>query len=340
MKRIYSNSLLPSLLFLALLPSRLSAGDVSVMCYNLCNYFVEGDGLTPLKQDFSKECIGKTIKAGNPDILIAIEIGREKSYEDFKRLLKRNGLDYPFQRIMEGDDSSRHIALLSRFAPKEFNPRNDLKYKIKAKNSDQHDEIGVQRGLVHAVFEFDGPYRLHVIGAHLKSRVFNSRYNQTDMRRYEARLLRYLVNEILSAEPEANILVMGDLNDTYDSEPIRLLRDDAKRNEMRLYDLRPPDKWNLYWTHWWNQNDAYSRIDYALASHALLPEIDKGSTHIVHVPDLWMFASDHRPILVSVKAENAVLSTSGAIDESYPRLPDAPAEGAGEEDAETGEAGK
>jgi hypothetical protein len=54
-----------------------------------------------------------------------------------------------------------------------------------------------------------------------------------------------------------------------------------------------------------------------------------------------MFASDHRPILISVKTKNTVLSTSGAIDESYPRLPELPAEEkTAEGGAETGGGGK
>ncbi|HPN84275.1 MAG TPA: endonuclease/exonuclease/phosphatase family protein, partial [Victivallales bacterium] len=279
--------------------------EISVMSFNLCNYFVEGDGQPPIKPASSREAIGKILGKIRPDIFIAIEIGGEKSYADFSKLLKENGCEYKFQKIMQGDDSSRHMALFSKFEPKEFHARNDMKYKIKVKNSYYSDEIGVQRGILHSIFVFDGGYKLHLIGAHLKARVFHPRYNQTDMRRYEARILRYIVNSILEKEPDANVLVMGDFNDSFDSEPIRLLRDDKKENESRLYDLRPSDKWGMYWTHWWNQYDNYSRIDYALASYSILPEIDHYKTQIIHIPELWMFASDHRPILIVLNTKNS-----------------------------------
>lgn len=296
------------------------AAEIKVMSYNLCNYFVKGDRLTPLKSDFSKEALIQTIKAGNPDIFIAIEVGKENSSADLIKRLNDVGLVYEFIKYTQGEDDSRHIVIFSRILPKEIHERKDLKYKIKPKDSDSYDEISTQRALVHLIFEFENNYRLHIVGAHLKARVFHPRYNQTDMRRYEARLLRYLVNEILQKEKDANILVMGDLNDTYDSDPIRFLRDDKKKPQQRLYDLRPGDKWNLYWTHWWNQNDSYSRIDYAFASYALLPEIDLGKSCIVHLPEYWMFASDHRPLLITINTENKEPFNEESLNKKYPVL--------------------
>jgi endonuclease/exonuclease/phosphatase family metal-dependent hydrolase len=199
-----------------------------------------------------------------------------------------------------------------------------MAYKIKVKDADITEDVRIQRGFMHAVFAFPNGYRLHVIGVHLKSRVFNSRYNQTDMRRYEARLLRYFVNEILQKEPDANVLVMGDMNDTYDSEPIRFLRDDKKPREKRLYDLRPADQSGLFWTHWWNQNDVYSRIDYAFASYALVPEINREKTKIVHLPEFWIFASDHRPILITLWTDNAQPPSESEMEQLFPKLKDAP----------------
>ncbi len=240
----------------------------------------------------------------------------------FIQNLKTSGLNYAFIKSTQGEDDTRHIVILSKIKPKEIYERKDLKYKIKVKESDLYDEITSQRAIVHTIFEFKDNYRLHVVAAHLKARLFHPRYNQTDMRRYEARLIRYLVNEILEKEQNANILVMGDMNDTYDSEPIRLIRDDKKKLQMRLYVLRPADKWNLYWTHWWNQNDAYSRIDYAFASYGLLPEIDTNKSYIVHLPEYWMFASDHRPLLITINTGNKEFFNDKFLNDNYPALPE------------------
>ncbi len=308
-------------LFIAILSTHsASAEDISVMSFNIQNYFVQGDGFSPAKSEASKKSIAAILKTISPDIFIAIEIGKEKSYADLKQTLKQNGCEYKYTRIIEGEDSSRHIALFSKYEPKEFDVSTDMTYKIKVKNSEEYDELGAQRGFIHALFVFDNGYRLHIMGAHLKSKVFNSRYNQTDMRRYEARLLKHLVNDILEKEPNANILVMGDLNDTYDSESIRQLRDENKKHEHRLYDLRPSDKWGLYWTHWWKLNDTYSRIDYALASYSILSEIDFAKSYVVHIPEQWLLASDHRPILISINTNDVTEMQNDAIDLKYPPL--------------------
>ena len=120
------------------------------------------------------------------------------------------------------------------------------------------------------------------------------------MRRYEARLLRGVVTGIMKKEPNANILVMGDLNDTRNSGPIAVIRGDKVKEELKLVDLRPKDSEGCCWTHWWRREDSYGRIDYAFVSKGLLPEIESGRNRIVHTPSFWLKASDHRPIEVFI----------------------------------------
>jgi endonuclease/exonuclease/phosphatase family metal-dependent hydrolase len=299
----------------------LNGEEISVMACNLWNYFLPGDRQTPLKSESSRELVAKIVKNANPNIFIAIEVGGEKSLAALASSLKSHGCEYPHVNVIEGEDNSRHIVLFSKTVPTEFSPRTDMTYKIKVKDTDIRKDVRVQRGFTHAVFTFESGYRLHVIGAHLKAKVFHPRYNQTDMRRYEARLLRYFVNEILEKEPDANILLMGDLNDTFDSDPIRFIRDDKREDRLRLYDLKPADKWGFFWTHWFDDNDIYSRIDYAFASWALLPEIIPEKTYIPHDKS-WFIASDHRPLLITIKTENLPPPSQTAITARYPRLKD------------------
>ena len=105
---------------------------------------------------------------------------------------------------------------------------------------------------------------------------------------------------------------------------IYFLRDDKKTPEKRLYDLRPADQSGLFWTHWWNRNDVYSRIDYAFASYALVPEIIRDKTKIVHLPEFWIFASDHRPILITLRTDNAQPLSGPEMEQLFPNLKDAP----------------
>ncbi|GEM_PF-264991 len=297
-----------------------SAKEISVMTYNLCNYFTVEDGIKP-KADDSKKALMEMIKGSNPDILFVVELGGEKSLEDLTVNLKAAGCkDYVFAEEMTGDDESRHIGLISKFKPVIVEKKDNLFYKIKPKDRQDGfpEKVFVQRGFLHAVFEFENGYRLHILGAHLKSRLPHPRYIQTDMRRYEARLLRYQVNDILEKEPDANILVVGDFNDVYSSDPMQTLRAHEKPLEKRLFDLRPVDSKGLPWTHWWHGEDVYGRIDYALASTALLPEINFDKTKVVHMPEYWMFASDHRPVLVTIKMDNAKALDKETLDKNFP----------------------
>ncbi|MFZ2655137.1 MAG: endonuclease/exonuclease/phosphatase family protein [Victivallales bacterium] len=224
-----------------------SAKEISVMTYNLCNYFVVPETEKP-KGDDSKKALMGMIKTANPDILFVVELGGEKSLGDLMENLKAAGCkDYVFSEEMTGEDESRHIGLISKFKPVSIEKKDNLYYKIKPKDKENGypEKVFVQRGFLHAVFEFENSYRLHVVGAHLKSRLPHPRYIQTDMRRYEARLLRYLVNQIQEKEPDANILVVGDFNDIYSSDPLLTLRACEKPVDKRLFDLRPLDSSGL-----------------------------------------------------------------------------------------------
>lgn len=296
-----------------------NADEITIMSYNLHNYFVAGEEGGEPKTDSSKRALMKVIQSANPDIFFAVELGGEKALADLMDNLKKSGCDYLFSKEITGADDTRHIALIAKFAPLKFEEKNNLYYRIKPKDSAKNfqEKVFVERGFIHAVFEFGKNYRLHILGAHLKSRLFHPRYNQTDMRRYEARLCRYLVNRIQEDEKDANILVIGDFNDIYISDPLVTLRAPEKSFDKRLYDLRPRDSLGMAWTHWWNQEDVYGRIDYALCSPALIPEIDFNKTKIIHVPECWMFASDHRPLFLTINTKDSPLWPEDKIEKLF-----------------------
>ncbi len=296
------------------------AKELSVMTYNLCNYFVVPETGKPKSDDSKKALIGM-IKAANPDILFVVELGGEKSLEDLMENLKSAGCkDYIFSDEMTGEDESRHIGFISKIKPVKVDKKENLFYRItpKDKENGYAEKVFVQRGFMHLVFELEDNYRLHVVGAHLKSRLPHPRYIQTDMRRYEARLLRYLVNDIQEKEKDANILVVGDFNDIYSSDPLITIRAPEKTFKNRLYDLRPLDSSGLPWTHWWHSEDIYGRIDFTMASASLLPEINFDKTKVVHLRDYWMFASDHRPVLVSINTGNSTSWGKETIEKNFP----------------------
>jgi len=275
-------------------------GEISVMSYNLWNYFVRNGRHRKKKSETSKQALVKTILSASPDILMFSELGGKAALKDLMKHLKNAGGNYKFAQIMTGADRSRCLGVISKFPPVKIDKITDRFYKLRPKSNKKAplESVPVQRGFLHVVFKKEG-YVLHIIEAHLKARLFHYRYNQTDMRRSEARQLRHVVDNILKSDPEANILVVGDFNDVYSSSSIAAIRGDDKK--LKLVDLKPSDLRNSTWTHWWKVEDEYGRIDYAFASPTLLPEIDREKCRIVHLPDYWLYASDHRPIFTVIK---------------------------------------
>jgi len=140
----------------------------------------------------------------------------------------------------------------------------------------------------------------YIIGAHLKSKRHHH-LGQSDIRRYEARQLQYFINGILDKDADANVLLLGDLNDSPNSSPIKTLLSRNAVKGKRLYELRPVDSNADCWTHLWFVADVYSRFDYALASFGLLPEVALARSRIPNFPN-WLKSSDHRPLLITITA--------------------------------------
>lgn len=302
----FSHLVVISVFFICLFTSNQSfsaENEISVMVYNLWNYFVKGGKRRKIKSESSKQALVKTILSASPDILMFSELGGEAALKDLINHLNKAGGNYKFAQIMNGADTTRHLGVIAEFSPVKIDEITDRFYKLRPKSNKKAslESVPIQRGFLHVVFKKNG-YTLHIVEAHLKARLFHYRYNQTDMRRSEARQLRHVVDDILKKDHEANVLVVGDFNDVYSSSAIAAIRGDHKK--IKLIDVKPRDSRNSTWTHWWKQEDEYGRIDYAFASPTLWPEIDREKSRIVHLPNYWLFASDHRPILTVIKLKN------------------------------------
>ncbi len=268
---------------------------IRVMIYNTYN-FLDPEVTPQYKSAASRREVADMIAYVHPDIAVLTEMGTEPAVHELLSALRGHGLEYPFFTIVHGADPVRHIVFIARIQPIRVDHRTDLAYYLK------RHRVLVSRGFGHCVFRWANGYTLHILAAHLKSKRFHP-LGQTDMRRYEARQLRYLVTRILRHDRQVNLLVAGDFNDTPNSSPLKTLYDRRAKKTGRLYDLRPADKFGLVWTHLWDIADTYSRIDYALVSYGLLPEIDLDGDFIPFVTD-WYTASDHRPLVIVIHPED------------------------------------
>jgi hypothetical protein len=228
-------------------------------------------------------------------------------------IIKKSLPGFNFAEIVITENKTSRIALLSKIKPEKFEALSDIKYNIK-----KDIELSVQRGFIHAVFNIQG-YRFHLFGANLKDRTTHPLYNQTDMRRYEARKIRKIITDTIKSEKEkpANILLLAGLSDTCGKSTVKDVYNRRFGIEKRLFDLRPVDSMNTSWTALDKTRDEYERIDYAIVSSGMIPEIDLDETMIIENYN-WNKAAFHRPLIVTINCKEKTAWKDDILTKEFP----------------------
>ncbi len=276
-------------------------GSVRFVAYNLKNWLdmerrVQGEVTTSNKPDAEKTAVVKMLGKLQPTILGVCEIGGEKDVIDLQTRLKAAGVDLPHRVVHGGADAVRHLAVLSKYPVTGNQSVKDLTYTLEGKT------FGVQRGILDVTLQVAPDYQLRLMGNHLKSRREVDEGDQALMRRHEATLLRQHIDKVLAAQPDVNLLVYGDFNDTKNEPPIKTVQG-AFGSKGYLRDIWLRDRDGLKWTYYWDFADVYERIDFTFVSDGLWPEIDTRSSAVADSPD-WNKASDHRPLLLVIDPQN------------------------------------
>ncbi|HEY5705073.1 MAG TPA: endonuclease/exonuclease/phosphatase family protein [Terrimicrobiaceae bacterium] len=278
----------------------LAAKEIVVASYNVENYLLtdrlkEGTVFkdTP-KPEQEIAAVIKVLGQIQADIVGLIEIGDESMLDDLQKRLKSAGLDYSHREWVKGADEQRHVCLLSKFPIVERNSRDDVCFELDGKT------LRMNRGILDVTVQVNPEYRLRLVGAHLKSRRAIPEYDQALMRAKEAWSLREHLDEILATAPDTNLLLFGDLNDTKNEYPVREIIG-WKGAPNYMMDLWLRDSRGEHWTYYWKAADEYSRVDYFLASPALVKEVVIEKCGINDSP-YWNEASDHRAIYAVIFA--------------------------------------
>ncbi|NOY75003.1 MAG: hypothetical protein GXP32_04340, partial [Kiritimatiellaeota bacterium] len=126
--------------------------------------------------------VAEYLRKSQADVLV---LGGVRSDSDLRKL--RESLEFRFAEMVKAADPRSHLAMLSKTKPASFQAITDQTYNIK-----KGTKLPVLRGFIHATFDFNG-YKLHLFGAQLKDRTKHPKWLHTNMRRYEARVLKKLV---------------------------------------------------------------------------------------------------------------------------------------------------
>jgi endonuclease/exonuclease/phosphatase family metal-dependent hydrolase len=277
---------------LTLTPRAAHADDVIFAGYNLEDYFQASDFPAGVeKVSKTPESIAaeiRVIQEIRPAILGVCEMGPPAEFASFREQLKAAGLDYPEAEYVAGPDPERHVALLSKYPIVSRQSLPDVPYPLDGR------EEKVSRGFLDVTIDAGGT-RLRFIGVHLKSKLRDTRESEAVLRRNEAHLLRQHIDEVLDADPGANLVVYGDFNDTKNSESIREVMG-PRGSGHHLDDIWLQDAIGDRWTEYWKEADVYSRIDYIMVTHNLMPAVDKPKSYVYRSPT-WFDASDHRAVI-------------------------------------------
>ncbi len=245
----------------------------------------------PVKE---KKAVFDVLASIHPDVLGIEEMGTTNELAELAAGLRKKGLDYPYREWIEGADTNRHVSLLSRFPIVERFSHTDYTYLLDGQPR------RMERGVLDVKIRVNDHYTFRAVVVHLKSRRQVEVGDQAVMRLQEAKLLRAHVGKALKKDPQLNLIVMGDFNDTPESKPVRTI---VGEPPVALLDLRPADSKGGHDTYYWKYRDEFSRIDYLVASPGMWNEHVPGSARIADVEG-WDKASDHRAVYAKFYARD------------------------------------
>ena len=288
--------------------SMLVADSFSVATYNLDNYLDTTGQNRSVKSAASRAKIRESIRAINPDLLALQEVGSLEALGELRASLKSEGLDYPFWEWVSGFDTNIHVVVLSRYPIAACRPHTNENYLLGGRR------FHVSRGFAEVDIRIPPRYAITLLAAHLKSRRVVPEADEAAMREQEALLLREIVDARLRANPNVNLIVLGDFNDSPAAKSTRTIKGHGK---TALVDTRPAERngddqanpipylppRNVTWTHYFGKEDTYSRIDYIMVSLGMMREWSRKDSYVLAQPN-WGIGSDHRPIVARFLAED------------------------------------
>ncbi|MGK0177140.1 MAG: endonuclease/exonuclease/phosphatase family metal-dependent hydrolase [Lentimonas sp.] len=267
--------------------------------YNLNNYLVMDRYANGAwrksypKPESEKAVIREVIKQAMPDILALQEIGPRSFLKELKADLAQEGVEYPHSVIMQGDDSVRHLAVLSKVAPIEVIQHQDLEIEY------QNKREFVKRGMLELSFERTSGDVFKLFVVHLKSRRTNVKSDPQSLRRrtLEAEACRNRIIERTFEMGITDFVIAGDFNDHPESAPLRRF---YKRGDLKIGIMVPvTDSRGERWTHYYGREVVYSLVDGFITSKSFFRQIENKCGHIVDTPDV-LKGSDHRMVYLDL----------------------------------------
>jgi endonuclease/exonuclease/phosphatase family metal-dependent hydrolase len=273
--------------------ARPQPGRLTIAEYNALNLFDDYDDPyredegTPPKPRRQMELWAQSIESLNADVIALEEIENRDYLQRFVDVFLK-GLGYTEVVQFEGNDMRGiDVALISRVPIGPVRSHRHLKFQ---------GPDGVtrrfQRDLLAVTLLPEGAQPLEVWVVHLKSKRGDDPTSEP-IRRAEAQEIRRLLDEQLSRDPQARIIVTGDFNDTVDSPSMQTILGSGPTAMWSAHtDLADPKVLT------YNEGEYKSMIDFMLCSPAMHQRYVKGSFRVPQ-GSIGTTGSDHNPIVAT-----------------------------------------
>lgn len=272
-------------------------GQLVVASYNLLNLFDDEDD--PYRHDEGTRAkpreelqhLAQSIAELNADVIAFQEVENRFYLERFVNVFLPE-LGYEHVVLFEGNDTRGiDVALISRVPVGPVRSYRHLKF-----TGPDGVERRFNRDLLAVTIEPPGAEPFEAWIVHLKSNSGGREFAEP-VRMAEALKLRELLDQQLTGDPNARIIVLGDFNDTWESDTIQTI---VGEGPHALWSATTELEGELPDTY--NRGEYKSMIDFILCSPAMAKDYVKGSFRVIPGSP-QSTGSDHNPVAVSFELE-------------------------------------
>jgi endonuclease/exonuclease/phosphatase family metal-dependent hydrolase len=264
---------------------------LTLATFNVENFFDEQDDphhsddvptVSQVNDKITK--LGAALRQLKADVLALQEVENRPLLEKLNEQ-ELSSLGYDQVRLIEGNDiRGIDVALLSRFPVIEAKSHvNDHFLGVDGDTT----TYGFSRDCVEATVEPSPGRKLILLINHLRADNWKEPEESVARRLAQANRVRQIADGILASKPDGNLAVLGDLNDTPDSQTLELIQQGSPPL-LDLLTLVPSSERYTF-------NSSKTQIDYILASPGLEGDLISGSVKANH-DAVFEEASDHSPV--------------------------------------------
>jgi len=264
---------------------------ITVGSYNVLNLFdaaddpYAADETTGPKPQDEIEALAKSIRELDADVLALVEVENRGVLQQFVDLYLSE-MRYEVVLFEGNDTRGIDVAVLSRLPVGPVTSHRHLRFP-----DTQGRPTRFQRDLLEVRIEPPGGGAFDLFVVHLKSKG-GEEDGGLEIRLPEARQARLILDRQLKSDPDAAFLVVGDFNDTMDSQPLLALLGSGSTALTAFIDDLPSDHRVSY-----NQKPHRSMIDFILASPGMARRYVAESYNIPRDGSPETTGSDHNPVV-------------------------------------------